>query len=147
MQSSPDEGGGSWLRSKVLDLVNGASEALGFSPRLLTRGAIDNAVDERTGEHLLAVLRELLSNVSRHAGATAVDVEVAVEDGSVTLRVRDDGCGAPEGAARSGLCNASARAEELSGSLSVVSEPGQGALVEWSVRRPQADCSMDNRTA
>ncbi|MBE2997476.1 GAF domain-containing protein [Nocardiopsis sp. HNM0947] len=133
LQSSSDEGDASWLRSKVLDLVNGASEALGFSPRLLTQGAIDNAVDERTGEHLLAVLRELLSNVSRHAGATAVDVEVAVADGSVTLRVRDDGCGIPEGAARSGLCNASARAEELSGSLSVVSEPGRGALVEWSV--------------
>ncbi|GHD19975.1 GAF domain-containing sensor histidine kinase [Nocardiopsis kunsanensis] len=132
LQSSAEEDQ-SWLRSQILDLVNSASETLGFSPRLLTQGAIDNAVDERTGEHLLAVLRELLSNVSRHAGATSVDVEVAVADGSVALRVRDNGCGIPEGAARSGLRNAAVRAEELEGSLSVRSEPGQGALVEWSV--------------
>ena len=132
LQSSAEEDQ-SWLRSRILDLVNGASEALGFSPRLLTQGAIDNAVDEQTGEHLLAVLRELLSNVSRHAGATSVDVEVAVGDGSVALRVRDNGCGIPEGAARSGLRNATVRAEELAGSLTVVSEPEQGALVEWAV--------------
>src|SRR5690625_745850 len=70
LQSSA-EGDQSWLRSQILNLVNDASEALGFSPRLLTQGAVDNAVDEQTGEHLLAVLRELLSNVSRHAGATS----------------------------------------------------------------------------
>src|SRR5690625_429616 len=92
LQSSAEEGQ-SWLRSQILDLVNSASEALGFSPRLLTQGAVDNAVDEQTGEHLLAVLRELLSNVSRHAGATSVDVEVAVSDGSLALRVRDNGRG------------------------------------------------------
>lgn len=132
LQSSAEEGQ-SWLRAQILDLVNSASETLGFSPRLLTQGAIDNAVDEQTGEHLLAVLRELLSNVSRHACATSVDVEVAVSEGSVALRVRDNGRGIPEGGARSGLRNAAVRAEELTGSLSVVSEPGRGALVEWSV--------------
>ncbi|WP_306369298.1 GAF domain-containing sensor histidine kinase [Nocardiopsis sp. CC223A] len=121
------------LRSRVLDLVNGATESLGFAPRLLTQGPVDTAVDETTGGHLVAVLRELLSNAARHAHATAVDVEVSVADGRVVLRVSDDGAGVPEGAHRSGLRNVASRAEELGGSVEVDSAPGEGTAVRWSV--------------
>ncbi|MGW9636937.1 GAF domain-containing sensor histidine kinase [Nocardiopsis alba] len=129
---SPAEHGSSWLRSQVLELVNAASETLGFAPRLLTQGPVDNAVDERVGGHLVAVLREALSNVARHAGAGSVDVELSVADGEVTLRVTDDGRGVPEGVSRSGLNNLASRAEELGGSMSVVSGPGEGTVVEWT---------------
>ncbi|WAE76150.1 GAF domain-containing protein [Streptomonospora nanhaiensis] len=130
LQSSGEEG--PWLRSRVLDLVNSASETLGFAPRLLTQGPIDNAVDEAVGEHLVAVLRELLSNAARHARATAVDVELSVGE-ELVLRVSDDGRGITGGVSRSGLRNAASRAEELGGRLSVTSGPGGGACVEWSV--------------
>ena len=40
--------------------------------------------------------REALSNVVRHAGATAVDVEVGVDHSEVVLRVRDNGKGISE---------------------------------------------------
>ncbi|MFB8760983.1 GAF domain-containing sensor histidine kinase [Nocardiopsis alba] len=129
---SPAEHGSSWLRSQVLELVNAASETLGFAPRLLTQGPVDNAVDERVGGHLVAVLREALSNVARHAGAGSVDVELSVADDEVTLRVTDDGRGVPEGVSRSGLNNLASRAEELGGSMSVVSGPGEGTVVEWT---------------
>ncbi|MDE3722281.1 GAF domain-containing sensor histidine kinase [Nocardiopsis sp. N85] len=131
LQSSGEDS--SWLRSRVLDLVNTAAEPLGFAPRLLTQGPVDTTVDETTGEHLVAVLRELLSNVTRHAHATSVDVEVTVADGLVVLRVADDGIGLPEGAHRSGLRNVASRAEELGGSMEIDSTPGSGTVVRWSV--------------
>ncbi|WP_436889407.1 GAF domain-containing sensor histidine kinase [Nocardiopsis dassonvillei] len=131
LQSSGEDS--SWLRSQVLDLVNGATESLGFAPRLLTQGPVDTTVDEATGAHLVAVLRELLSNAARHAHATAVDVEVSVAEGRVVLRVSDDGAGLPEGAHRSGLLNIASRAEELGGSVEIDSAPGGGTRVRWAV--------------
>ena len=38
------------------------------------------------------ILQEALANVGRHAGATAVAVEIEADEG-VELRVRDDGAG------------------------------------------------------
>ncbi|HJE57641.1 MAG TPA: GAF domain-containing protein [Nocardiopsis listeri] len=131
LQSSAEDDS-SWLRSRVLELVNTAAETLGFAPRLLTQGPVDNAVDERVGEHLVPVLRELLSNVARHSGATTVDVELSVDNGEVVLRVSDNGRGIPEGSARSGLRNLASRAEELGGAMAVASGPGEGTVVEWS---------------
>ena len=121
------------LRSQVLAVVNSATESLGFAPRLLTQGPVDNGVDEGTGEHLVAVLRELLSNAARHSGAASVDVQVSVGDGALVLRVSDDGRGFREGGHRSGLRNIASRAEELGGAVSVVSGPEEGTVVEWSV--------------
>lgn len=132
LQSSAEDDS-SWLRSQVLEVVNTAAETLGFAPRLLTQGPVDNMVDERTGEHLVAVLRELLSNTARHSGATSVDVELSVGDGRAVLRVSDNGRGIPEGVNRSGLRNVASRAEELGGAVSVVSGPGEGTVVEWTV--------------
>lgn len=140
LQSSADDDT-SWLRSQVLELVNATAETLGFAPRLLTQGPIDNAVDERTGEHLVAVLRELLSNTARHAGATTADVELSVGGDEVVLRVSDNGRGIPEGAARSGLRNLTSRAEELGGTMAVATGSGEGTVVEWSapVQHPDED--------
>jgi two-component system sensor histidine kinase KdpD len=46
-------------------------------------------------DDLLAVLREALTNVARHAGARSADVDVTVTGGRLTLRVTDDGPGIP----------------------------------------------------
>ena len=47
---------------------------LGFLPHLHTVGPVDAAVADDVRGHLLAVLREALSNAARHAAATAVEV-------------------------------------------------------------------------
>ena len=58
------------LRAGVLQLTLDAGERLGFSPRVRFDGPVDTAVDREAGEQLLTVLRESLSNVIRHAGAS-----------------------------------------------------------------------------
>ncbi len=82
------------LRRGVLQLTSDAAQRLDYRPRVHFEGAIDTAVDRQMADQLLAVLREALSNIIRHAGASAVDVTVAEESGALILTVADDGVGA-----------------------------------------------------
>jgi two-component system NarL family sensor kinase len=81
---------------------------------------------ERRDELVLSLARELLRNAAKHAGASVVDVRVAVEDGAVRLDVIDDGSGFdPErlaealGAGHIGLASSRERAEAIGGSFRV----------------------------
>ena len=51
-------------------MVTEAAAALGFEPELTFEGPVDSAVPETSVPEVLAVLREALSNVARHARAT-----------------------------------------------------------------------------
>ncbi|MEU7632613.1 GAF domain-containing protein [Nocardia sp. NPDC049220] len=83
-----------------------------------------------------AVLREAVSNVVRHASATAVSVELRVRD-DVTIEVTDNGVGVPENVARnSGLANLAARAEQAGGSFSIEKAPAGGTVLRWSAPLP-----------
>ncbi|WP_255218862.1 sensor histidine kinase, partial [Actinomadura formosensis] len=113
-------------------LVDAAAERLGFAPSVRLAGLLDTAVDDRIGEQLLAVVREALSNVARHARATEASVRIEVGD-DLTLRVEDDGAGIPEGAAGGGLRDMRERAENLGGSLSTRARPGGGTILVWRV--------------
>jgi signal transduction histidine kinase len=123
----------------VRQLAIDAAERLGFPPRVRFSGPIDSVVDRDVGEQLLAVLRESLSNVIRHAAATAVGVEVGVEVNAaagraLVLRVSDDGVGtAPESSTGFGLRNMAARAAALGGTFDVGTRPPRGTVVEWRV--------------
>jgi signal transduction histidine kinase len=115
--------------------THGAASSLGFEPKVTFTGPVDSLVPAATAEQLLAVLRESLSNTARHSGATAVSVEVSVVSDDVTLVVRDNGKGLPEGGRRSGLANLASRARDLGGTFRAesVPEPGSGTVVEWRV--------------
>ena len=60
------------VRSELRALVREYRRVLGFTPDLRIKGPVDTAVTEQMREPLLKVLREALSNVSRHAQATQV---------------------------------------------------------------------------
>ena len=121
------------LRSSVRQLTLDAGERLGFVPRVRFAGPVDAGVDRETGEQLLAVLRESLSNVIRHALASAVDVEVTAGP-ELVLRVSDDGVGpAGDTGAGSGLRNMASRAAALDGSFEVGVRSPRGTVVEWRV--------------
>ncbi len=130
----PDGADESSVRSLVRDLVGEAAETLGFRPRVAFRGPVDSAVpDELTG-HLQAVLREALSNVSRHARARNTDIVVTVADGSLSLSVADDGVGVSgQPAAGNGLTNMEERASSLGGRCSVGRRHPTGTLLQWEV--------------
>ena len=72
--------------------------------------------------HLLQIAREALSNVLKHASATAVTVTVSQHNNQVKLTIQDDGCGVPENAERTnhyGLIIMRDRAQSLRGDCQV----------------------------
>ena len=121
-------------RAGVLKLTGDAAERLGFEPRVRFKGPVDTVVDDEACEQLLAVLRESLSNVIRHADATAVEVTLSAAGGDLVLIVGDDGVG-PQSAPGSGrgLRNMEARAASLLGSFEVRGNEPRGTIVEWRV--------------
>lgn len=128
-----EEAGG--LRSAVVGLVRRSENALGFSPRLTFDGLVDTLVSEGIGDHLVAALRESLSNVARHAHARRVEVEVVVGDESVLLRVSDDGVGIPDDPrdGGSGLRNLAERAAALGGAFTASRRETGGTVATWQV--------------
>jgi signal transduction histidine kinase len=106
--------------------------ALGFTPQLRTEGPVDSAVPNELRPHLLAVVREALSNVARHAHATSVLVVLQVGD-AVVLTVSDDGGGMAPGSRESGLRNMRERAESFGGTFTAGPGPRGGTVVAWRV--------------
>ncbi|MCA9705614.1 MAG: sensor histidine kinase [Myxococcales bacterium] len=80
------------------------------------------------------VVQETLTNITRHAQPSHVQVRLWSERGAVTVRIRDDGRGFdPDAAIRAGrsrgLVGMRERAELLGGELTIQSAPGEGATV------------------
>ena len=125
---------GSGLRARLMEIIDEMTRAFGFAPRMRLDGPVDTAVDGVVADHLVAVVRESLSNAARHAQASSVDVTVAVADGRVRVDVVDNGVGLGEPGRRSGLANMRSRAEELGGTFDIGPGPdGVGTRVHWSV--------------
>jgi signal transduction histidine kinase len=86
---------------------------------------------------LYRVTQESLNNVGKHAGASRVTVSLAAENGSVRLRINDDGVGFDPAAAgrllsqgHFGLAGMRERVEMVGGHLSIDSAPGRGTTVD-----------------
>jgi signal transduction histidine kinase len=94
-------------------------------------------VPQALGSHLLAVLREALSNVARHALASQAAVEIQVSEDEVLLRVVDDGTGLPDERRESGLRNVRRRALELDGAVRLLRTEPHGTTIEWRVPLPR----------
>jgi signal transduction histidine kinase len=125
--------GASDVRTQIRDLVAAARDTLGFRPQLTLDGPVGSALPEPVATGLLAVLREALSNVARHAHASAVQVGVALARSQLTLTVVDDGVGIGEVTRRSGLDNMRLRAEELGGALTIEPTRPHGTTLTWTV--------------
>jgi signal transduction histidine kinase len=120
------------VQSEISRMVDAAAQALKFRPSLEFRGPVRTRVPDDVAPDLLAVLREALSNASRHADASQVRVLVSAGD-ELTLSVIDDGRGIPEGTVESGLGNMRYRAEQRGGTFEVRSAAGQGTTLTWRV--------------
>ena len=122
------------LRARLLAACSGAAARLGFEPRVALDGPLDTVVPDAVAGHLIAVLRESLGNVARHAQATELDVQARTDGTAVLLEVADNGVGLdPAARRRSGLTGLSRRAEELGGTMRIAARPGGGTVLSWEV--------------
>jgi signal transduction histidine kinase len=122
------------LRARVLDVVNDCVAGATFDPHVVFDGPVDTTPDD-LGADLLATLREALTNVVRHAGATRVSVSVNHTGTAVVVKVSDDGAGGPgsDVVAGNGVVNMRERAERRRGSLELRPASPHGTVLEWTV--------------
>jgi signal transduction histidine kinase len=141
------------LAQAVTDLAETVAEvrdlARGIHPAILAEAGLEAALESlvdrsplpvRTDLHVPADLvpdvaatayfciSEALTNVAKHADATAVTVGVACHDHRLEVSVVDDGVGAAQ-ADGSGLTGMADRVAATGGSLVVDSPPGRGTRV------------------
>jgi len=82
--------------------------------------------------YVLAVVREALSNATRHAKASRVEVRIDVHDG-LAITVTDNGVGMGDTTRASGLANLRTRAEARGGSMTVGNADTRGTRLHWQV--------------
>jgi signal transduction histidine kinase len=76
---------------------------------------------------------EALTNVTKHADATWVKVQVACVNGRALIQVRDDGKGGAEPGRGTGLRGLRDRVEALGGDLTIASPLGEGTLLKAEI--------------
>jgi signal transduction histidine kinase len=124
--------------------------ARGLHPRILTSGGLGPALETLAGRAAIPVTvgmksdarlpesvevtayyvaSEALTNVAKHAHASAVRITVDVDDRCVVLTVRDDGVGGADPLRGSGLIGLHDRVAALGGALAVHSAPGAGTVL------------------
>ena len=118
---------------QLVQLVIERSEHIGFEPEVRLTGDVDELPDY-VATQLIATLREGLSNIARHAGATAARVEITTTAVEVHLGIADDGVGIPTHPKRQGgLSNMMWRAAELGGTCTVERNEPNGTRLSWRV--------------
>jgi signal transduction histidine kinase len=122
------------VRHRLVEVVRSVVDGHGLRPDLRVHGEVDDLPAEVVPD-VVATVRELVTNVVRHARAERVTVTVTVTD-VVRVQVTDDGCGLPSITVRSGLANLADRAERSGGRLSASGGPS-GTEVEWWVPLPR----------
>lgn len=100
-------------------------------------------LDPGSATGVFRVFQEALTNVSKHAEARSVDVQLFSNDSNVTLEVRDDGQGLKEQDMAKpesfGLRGMKERITQLGGWIEVNGAPGQGTTVMLSIpRKPES---------
>lgn len=87
--------------------------------------------------HVFLMFKEVLTNIVKHAKATEVEIVLVEKKGVWLLMIRDDGVGFDPAAMHNGngLKNLRQRAEKLSGTLEIRSQPEAGTTVIFSTNK------------
>jgi signal transduction histidine kinase len=129
----PSRSDGPALRHQILDMLTEIGTAFPHPPRVVFSGPIDVLVPTAMIEDVLAVIREGLANVARHAEAQNTVVTVTALNDEVMVEVVDDGLGiSPSPNRRSGTDNLDQRARRWGGSLSLAADARGGTVLRWT---------------
>lgn len=138
-----------WAQNPVHDSIdNAASFFATFASDLLVAAGIScrldipvdlpaTALEAERRHELFLVFKEALNNIIKHSSAREVHISLRIAEGRILLLVEDDGRGFDLDAARNsrgnGLSNMDKRLQRLGGAAKIVSAPGQGTRIEFSL--------------
>ncbi|UCE78457.1 MAG: PAS domain S-box protein [Nitrospiraceae bacterium] len=131
------------LRPSVLDHFGLAAAIEGEAIELKERTGIDCKVtvepedirlDKEHSTAIFRIFQEALTNITRHAEATTVNVSLELDSNRVTLTVKDNGKGITEDQLSKpesfGLMGIQERADSLRGKVKISGTPGKGTQVK-----------------
>ena len=146
------------LRNLIFELRPAALDREGLAPALREYVATSHREDDpevvlhdrlqdepspETRVLLYRLTQEALANVRKHAKASNVEIDLALEHRGIHVRIRDDGVGFdPEAVVEVtpgnlGLVSMRERAELVGGLFRVTSSPGAGTTVEFWIPEPE----------
>lgn len=133
------------MRQFVSDLCTARQIEFGFSTPPREHNIVVGANVRR---EVFLLFKEAVNNMVRHSGCTKAELEFHVDQQGLVLRVADNGRGFDAGldAGGHGLRSMRERTEALGGSLEVVTQPGRGAILtftiplrEWTASVPEEE--------
>ena len=124
------------LDAAVRWLLQGQTQSAGLAVALETRLPAER-LPRDLETTCFRILQESVTNVGRHARATAIDVRLTADEGMLRLTVADDGIGFDAAAALDaaskggslGLLSMRERAHLAGGRFSITSAPGRGTVL------------------
>lgn len=119
------------ITTAVDEIITDATRILGFRPDVIVDDP--DFLAETVRDDLLAVLRESLANVARHAAASEADVVIRSGDDGVSLTITDNGKGMGETTHNSGTRNMAERARQRGGDCTWTPVAPSGTRVSWHV--------------
>jgi signal transduction histidine kinase len=137
------------VRTLAMGLRPAMLDELGLGPALCWQGRefsrrsgvpvtvqIDGDLDGLPETHrtcIYRIVQETLTNCARHAQANSIRISIYGRRDWVKLSIQDDGVGFDPGGATArglGLIGIQERVRELEGTVTIISEPGKGTIVE-----------------
>jgi signal transduction histidine kinase len=96
------------------------------------------------------IFQEALTNITRHASATRVDVSLKMEDDNIVLKVKDNGRGITEDQISNhrslGLLGMRERAYSYGGEVQIAGYPGRGTTVTVKIPIKPGERTDDKNT-
>jgi signal transduction histidine kinase len=124
-------------RHRLLDVVGELAPALASTPRITFTGPVDLILRESLADDVVAVVRESLANIARHANAGTCEVSVVVTDAEITVSIEDDGDGVdPRAVGKGGTGNLAQRAAGRGGTYTLEPLAERGTRAQWRVPIP-----------
>jgi signal transduction histidine kinase/ligand-binding sensor domain-containing protein len=126
------------LGGALVDMARGVSREANVPVEVKIEGAL-SPLPETLNRNMLLVAREAIRNSVAHSGAARIEVSLSFAPARLHLEIRDDGCGfaadRPDFCPTDhfGITGMRERVEQLGGSFSVRSVPGEGTSINASL--------------
>lgn len=124
---------GKSLQNGIKDLLNELTDRI---PLEVDWKIESFSIDKGIEDQLFRIVQEAISNTLRHSEASSIHVMLIKRDNLILLRITDDGKGFDVEKIQTssyGLKNMEERAQDLGGSIKIVSLPNQGARLEVKI--------------
>lgn len=136
------------LRDRIFRLANEMTPALRTRPLVHFEGPVDTYIVDRVLDDVIAVCREGLSNVARHARASRCDLTISADASMVRIVIEDDGDGLSGSAGHhGGIVNLRARARMRGGSSELSPNSRGGLTLRWQIPTPSIGASPPSTTS